>query len=88
MGADACVAACRLVRALCLADQARDDGLRPPSHKGGSLGTMIDPFCGQGSVLCVANELGLDSIGVDLNRRRCQQALAQRLLRVEDVPCA
>jgi hypothetical protein len=36
--------------------------------------TIVDPFCGVGTVLAVANELGLDAIGVDRSRRRCARA--------------
>ena len=36
--------------------------------------TVIDPFCGRGTVLAVANALGLDAIGVELNRRRAAQS--------------
>ena len=41
--------------------------------------TIFDPFCGVGTVLAVANELGLNSVGVELSRKRCEQA---RLLSV------
>jgi hypothetical protein len=36
--------------------------------------TIVDPFCGFGTVLAVANALGLDSIGVDLSARMCRKA--------------
>jgi hypothetical protein len=36
--------------------------------------TVVDPFCGFGTVLSVANALGLDAVGVDLSRRMCQRA--------------
>ncbi len=36
--------------------------------------TIVDPFCGQGAVLAVANRLGLDAIGVDLSAKRCRAA--------------
>lgn len=36
--------------------------------------TIVDPFCGFGTVLAVANELGLDAIGVDLSARMCRRA--------------
>jgi hypothetical protein len=36
--------------------------------------TIVDPFCGWGSVLAVANQLGLDAIGVERNRKRARKA--------------
>ena len=39
--------------------------------------TVVDPFCGHGTVLAVANELGLGAIGVEIGRKRAKQA--QRL---------
>ena len=36
--------------------------------------TVVDPFCGYGSVLAVANACGLDAIGVELSRRRASRA--------------
>jgi hypothetical protein len=36
--------------------------------------TIFDPFCGQGSVLKVANQYGFDSIGIDINSEQCQIA--------------
>ena len=36
--------------------------------------TIVDPFCGYGSILAIANEAGLRSIGVDLSRSRCKRA--------------
>ena len=35
---------------------------------------IIDPFCGHGTVLAVANELGMDAIGVELSPKRARQA--------------
>lgn len=35
---------------------------------------VIDPFCGEGMVLAVANALGLDAIGVEIDRRRAGRA--------------
>ncbi len=35
---------------------------------------VVDPFCGQGGVLAVANSMGFDAVGVDLNGRRCRAA--------------
>ena len=36
--------------------------------------TIVDPFCGMGSVLAVANAHGLDAIGIELSRRRAARA--------------
>ncbi|MEA2696147.1 MAG: hypothetical protein QOI66_418 [Myxococcales bacterium] len=36
--------------------------------------TVVDPFCGFGTVLAVANALGLNAIGVDLSSRMCRRA--------------
>lgn len=38
--------------------------------------TVVDPFCGWGTVLAVANALGLASIGVDVSARMCRRARA------------
>jgi tRNA G10 N-methylase Trm11 len=34
----------------------------------------VDPFCGFGTVLAVANALGLDAVGVAIAARMCRQA--------------
>lgn len=36
--------------------------------------TVVDPFCGHGSALAVANALGMDAIGVELSRKRAEKA--------------
>jgi hypothetical protein len=36
--------------------------------------TVVDPFCGLGSVLAAANAHGLDAIGVELSKRRARRA--------------
>ncbi len=36
--------------------------------------TIVDPFCGHGTVLSVANQLGLHAIGVELSRKRAEKA--------------
>ncbi len=43
--------------------------------------TIVDPFCGRGTVLAVANQLGLRAIGVDLSAKRCKEALRADTLR-------
>jgi DNA modification methylase len=40
---------------------------------------VVDPFCGQGTVLAVANALGLDAVGVDHSQRCCRAARKLRL---------
>ena len=35
---------------------------------------MVDPFCGSGTTLAVANEMGLDAIGVDIAKKYCEMA--------------
>ena len=45
-----------------------------------STRTVLDPFCGWGTVLAVANALGLDAVGVDIAPRMCRRA---RKLRIE-----
>lgn len=35
---------------------------------------VVDPFCGQGSILAAANARGLSAIGVELSRRRAARA--------------
>eukprot|EP00439_Symbiodinium_sp_Y106_P068053 s108_g11.t1 len=36
--------------------------------------TVVDPFCGEGSVLAIANALGLSSIGLEKSGKRAKQA--------------
>lgn len=38
--------------------------------------TVVDPFCGAGTVLAIGNVLGLQAIGVDTCKRRVRQATA------------
>lgn len=35
---------------------------------------VVDPFCGHGTVLAVANAMGLDALGIDLSVRQCRAA--------------
>jgi hypothetical protein len=39
-----------------------------------TTGTIVDPFCGSGTVLAVANAMGMDGVGVDLSARMCKRA--------------
>jgi hypothetical protein len=36
--------------------------------------TVVDPFCGAGTMLAVANAHGLDAVGVELSRKRAERA--------------
>jgi len=36
--------------------------------------TVVDPFCGLGTALAVANALGLNAVGVELSRKRAERA--------------
>jgi DNA methylase len=44
------------------------------NHAGKSGRAILDPFCGQGSVLAIANRLGFDSVGIDLDPEQCEKA--------------
>jgi hypothetical protein len=41
--------------------------------------TIVDPFCGHGTALAVANEMGFDAIGVDKSARQCRAARSLRV---------
>lgn len=41
--------------------------------------TVVDPFCGVGTVLAVANALGLDALGVEIVAKRARKARALRI---------
>jgi hypothetical protein len=41
-----------------------------------STRVVVDPFCGRGTVLAVANAMGLDALGVDISAKRCRAARA------------
>lgn len=40
----------------------------------GRAPVVVDPFCGVGTVLAVANALGLDALGVEKHRKRAERA--------------
>lgn len=46
---------------------------RPPGHNY-RRGIVLDPFCGSGTTLAAASELGRDSIGIDLDPRNLELA--------------
>jgi methylase of polypeptide subunit release factors len=39
-----------------------------------SARVVVDPFCGHGTALAVANAMGLDAVGVDRSARACSAA--------------
>ncbi|WP_342377800.1 site-specific DNA-methyltransferase [Myxococcus stipitatus] len=39
-----------------------------------STRTVVDPFCGHGTALAVANAMGLRAVGVELSRKRARKA--------------
>lgn len=43
-----------------------------------STRTIVDPFCGWGSVLAVANALGMNAVGVELAKKRAKKARSLR----------
>jgi hypothetical protein len=48
--------------------------------------TVVDPFCGVGTMLAVANDRGLDAIGVELSRKRAARAQALALFGAGSAP--
>lgn len=45
--------------------------------------TIVDPFCGRGTLLAVANEYGFNAIGVDIGAKRCRAARRARVVAPE-----
>ncbi len=93
MGDAACVTACALVRAADAAAATAASSREVQESTAGSTSrrsstrrrpTVISLFAGRGSVLAVANEMGMDAIGVELSRKRCATALTLRLLKARD----
>ena len=50
-----------------------DEGLAPAVP-------LVDPFCGYGSLLAVANARGVPAIGMDISRKCCRKAAAHTAL--------
>jgi hypothetical protein len=42
--------------------------------KSNGIKKVVDPFCGSGTTLAVANELGLDAVGVEINKKFCEMS--------------
>jgi hypothetical protein len=47
---------------------------------------VVDPFCGHGTVLAVANTMGFDALGIDIGAKRCRAARALNVDVDEDAP--
>ena len=47
---------------------------------------IVDPFCGKGSILAVANEFGLDSLGVEISTKRSKDALQLKTNTLDSEP--
>lgn len=41
-----------------------------------NITTVVDPFCGRGTILAVANHHGLGGVGIDLSKKRVRKARA------------
>lgn len=48
--------------------------------------TLVDPFCGVGTALAVANAEGLHAVGVELSARRVRKARTLDLSALRDAP--
>lgn len=48
-----------------------------------STRTIIDPFCGHGTVLAAANSLGLNAIGVEIGKKRAKKSALLSLSELE-----
>jgi tRNA G10 N-methylase Trm11 len=44
-----------------------------------STRTVVDPFCGVGTVLAVANSMGLAAVGVEIVAKRARRARGLRI---------
>jgi DTW domain-containing protein YfiP len=64
-------AACAAAIEYCL--EAAERGA-PTSDDASAAGPIVDPFCGYGSVLAVANAYGLPAIGLDVSLKCCAKA--------------
>ena len=41
--------------------------------------TLVAPFCGEGLLLAVANQMGLQAVGIELSRKRAEKARRQEV---------
>jgi hypothetical protein len=48
--------------------------------------TIVDPFCGHGTVLAIANELGMNTIGVDHKLKYFKKSYISGILKLVFLP--
>ncbi len=51
-----------------------------------TITTVVDPFCGRGTLLAVANHHGLDAVGIDISKKRVRKARALRYTHLQADP--
>ena len=44
---------------------------------------IVDPFCGSGTTLAVANSLGLDAVGLDISKESCESSRKLRITLID-----
>lgn len=40
----------------------------------GKVSSVVDPFCGRGTILAAAEKMGMGAVGVDIDEKQCQYA--------------
>ena len=50
----------------------------------GGITTVVDPFCGRGTLLAVANHHGLHAVGIDISKKRVKKARALRYAQLQE----
>ena len=58
-------------------ETVEEDTILLPETEADAPGQIFDPFCGQGTVLAIANALGMDAWGIDIKPQRCAVAFAR-----------
>eukprot|EP00037_Helgoeca_nana_P027611 m.316986 g.316986 ORF g.316986 m.316986 type:complete len:361 (+) comp27553_c0_seq3:3959-5041(+) len=69
MGKDACKLACRYIH----------KRMRRAHREDEASTTVIDPFCGRGTAIAVANQNSLHGYGIEQSRKRCNAAAKEAL---------